>query len=165
VNRRGVWSVSAVLLLATSCREQQPAARAVYTADADTSAICDAHARHVVERFGARFKLVSRLAPDTILKRSLRSAYSPFVTPELLAEWEARPRSAPGREVSNPWPARIAIRSMHAEGKVCIIEGDVVYVATGDTATVLELRPIRLHVQESNGLRIGAYQATHHPGQ
>lgn len=149
------------LLLATACREQQPAARAGTQVAADTTAVCDAHVRRVVDRFGARFKLVSLLGQDSIVRRSLHTAYSPFVTPELLAQWEAHPSTAPGREVSNPWPSRIAIRSMHADGEACVVEGDVVYVATGDTAAIIELRPIMLRLQQRDGWRISAYQSTH----
>jgi hypothetical protein len=146
------------LLFATACREQQTAPGPARAAAVDSAVICGAQTKQVVERFGARLKLVSLLAPDTMVKRTLRNAYRPFVTPELLAQWEASPRAAPGREVSNPWPARIAIRSLHVEGEACVVEGDIVHVETGDTTAILELRPIRLRVQRTDGLRIADYQ-------
>ena len=149
----------ACLLLAAGCREPQTAARAAGEEAAGTAITCGADVRRVVERFGARMKLVSLLAPDSILARSLRSAYAPFVTPALLAEWLANPRHAPGREVSNPWPARIAIHDIAAEDGGCRVDGDVVYVETADTASVLELRPITLHVRPADGWRISAYES------
>jgi hypothetical protein len=104
-------------------------------------------------------KLVSLLAPDSVLVRSLRSAYAPFVTPELMKQWQAAPRSSPGREVSNPWPARIAIESLAVDGNGCRVTGDVVYVETADTSSVLELRPLVLHVRQADGWRISAYES------
>ena len=148
----------ASLLLAAACREQQPAARGPRTAS-DSVVVCGDDVRRVVERFGARMKLVSLLAPDSVLVRSLRSAYAPFVTPELMKQWQDAPRSAPGREVSNPWPSRIAIESLAVAGNGCRVTGDVVYVETGDTSYVLELRPLVLHVRPTDGWRISAYES------
>jgi hypothetical protein len=149
----------ACLLLAASCREQRPAARGGSRGAADTVVACGDDVRRVVERFGARLKLVSLLAPDSVLVRSLRSSYAPFVTPELLKEWQDNPRNAPGREVSNPWPARIAIESLAVEGRGCRVTGDVVYVTTGDTSSVIELHPLVLHVRQAHGWRISAYES------
>lgn len=104
-------------------------------------------------------KLVSLLAPDSMLVRSLRSAYAPFVTTELMKQWQDAPRSAPGRQVSNPWPARIAIESLAVDGNGCRVTGDVVYVETADTSSVLQLRPLVLHVRQADGWRISAYES------
>src|SRR5918992_2146126 len=95
--------VAAGCALVVSCDERAPASR--------TS--CDApEVRQVVERFGERLQRVSLLAPESVVVREVRAAYAPFVTPELLATWTSNPRSAPGREVSSPWPARIEVRSV-----------------------------------------------------
>ena len=149
----------ACLLLAAGCREQRPAARGGPGA-ADSVVVCGDDVRRVVERFGARMKLVSLLAPDSVLVRSLRSAYAPFVTPALMKEWQANPRHAPGREVSNPWPARIAIESLVVDGGGCRVTGDVVYVETADTSSVLELRPLVLRLRQADGWRISAYESS-----
>ena len=147
------------LLVGTACDRQ--AARNGAALPGDSAALCSADVRRVVDRFGARFKLVSLLAPDPVLERSLRMAYAPFVTPELLAHWQAHPQSAPGRAVSNPWPMRIAIRALHAEADGCVVEGDVVYVETADTASVLELRPVTMRVRRSNdGWRVSEYETS-----
>jgi hypothetical protein len=60
--------------------------------------------REVVERMGERLKRVSLLAPESVLMREIQEAYAPLVTPELLEQWIADPTSAPGRDVSSPWP-------------------------------------------------------------
>lgn len=150
------WLCAACLLVAAAC-EQPPAARPS-VASVDTAVVCDANVRRVVERFGARMKLVSILGHDSAAVRSLRSAYGPFVTPELLAEWQADPQRAPGREVSNPWPARITIRSMRVEAGGCRVAGDVVFVEMADTASIIELRPVILHLRNVAGWRVSGYQ-------
>ena len=66
-------------------------------------------ARTVVLRFGERLQRVSLLAPDSLLRASIRSEYGPFVSPALLKSWLARPTNAPGRLTSSPWPAGIEI--------------------------------------------------------
>jgi hypothetical protein len=151
------WLCAACLLVTAAC-EQPPAARRPSAASADTAVVCDANVRRVVERFGARLKLVSVLGHDSAVVRSLRSAYGPFVTPELLAEWQADPARAPGREVSNPWPARITIRSVRVEDGGCRVAGDVVFVAMADTASIIELRPVILHLRNLNGWRVSGYR-------
>ena len=73
------------------------------------SAADSAAASQVVIRFGERLQRVSLLAPDSLLRASIRSEYAEFVSPALLESWLARPQNAPGRSTSSPWPAGIEI--------------------------------------------------------
>jgi hypothetical protein len=128
---------------------------------ADTSrptADCGADARNVVEELGHRLRLVSLLAPESLVTRSLRDAYAPVVTPQLLASWQRLPRQAPGREVSSPWPARIVVSSISPDGAACRVAGEVVYVTSADSTTVVDRRPVSLQVVRDSGWRVSGYE-------
>jgi hypothetical protein len=81
---------------------------------APLSATDSTAAREVVLRFGERLQRVSLLAPDSLLRASIRSEYEPFVSAALLESWLARPTNAPGRLTSSPWPAAIEISGASA---------------------------------------------------
>lgn len=128
-------------------------------AGGDTAATADCFdpgVRQTVERFGERLRQVSLLAPDSLVRSEIQSAYAEFVTPELLSSWTADPASAPGRRVSSPWPERIEVTDVEraAEGG-CRVEGEVVYSASADagppTRVVLRLR-------RQGGWRIVSYE-------
>lgn len=145
--------------MAGACRDPHP--RASAAADSAQATRCGADVGRVVERLGERMRLVSLLAPDTIVRRELADAYAPLVTAQLLAFWQAAPAGAPGRQLSNPWPARIEVRSIHPEGDACRVEGDVAYVTSADTTAVVERRPVTLRVRETDGgWRVGEYAST-----
>ncbi|MGI6605313.1 MAG: hypothetical protein ACOX2S_09905 [bacterium] len=61
----------------------------------------------LVEEFGSRLQLVSLLAPENVVAKSIEEHYGDLVSPELLAQWQNDPQNAPGRAVSSPWPDRI----------------------------------------------------------
>ena len=94
---------------------------------------CPVAATGLVEQLGVRMRRVSLLAPDSVLVRELDDAYAGLVAPALLDEWTHNPSSAPGRDVSSPWPARITVRDRRGEGKTCTVTGDLIYVANPDT--------------------------------
>ncbi|HET6568777.1 MAG TPA: hypothetical protein VFG50_12495 [Rhodothermales bacterium] len=103
------------------------------TTGQQTSGNDEQEVRQAVEVFGERLKMVSVLAPDSILVRDVREQYGPLVTPELLAEWTANPNDAPGREVSSPWPERIEVTSLEKQpdGEYRVL-GQVVYVTSAE---------------------------------
>jgi hypothetical protein len=68
-----------------------------------------AAARAVVFHFGERLQRVSLLAPDSLVRASIRSEYGAFVAPALLNSWLDHTANAPGRVTSSPWPAGIEI--------------------------------------------------------
>ena len=124
----------------------------------ESGADCASDARRVIARLGERMRQVSLLAPDSVVRREIDDAYAALVSAELRAAWQAAPASAPGREVSSPWPARIEVRSIHPDGRVCLVEGDVVYVTSADTMAVVERRAVTIRVNPRDSLRITAYQ-------
>jgi len=139
-------------LAAIACRESPR--------NAETNAAvarCGPEARRAVDRLGARMRLVSLLAPDSIVRRELLDAYAPLVTADLLDAWQRSPSTAPGRQVSNPWPARIDIRTVQPNGSDCLLGGDVVYVTSTDTLSAVERRPVTLTVSADSGWRVSSY--------
>ncbi|HOG61966.1 MAG TPA: FeoB-associated Cys-rich membrane protein, partial [Sedimentibacter sp.] len=61
----------------------------------------------LVEDFGSTLKNVPLLAPRDEVIQAIKDNYSPYVTDELMQNWIAHPRRAPGRTTSSPWPDRI----------------------------------------------------------
>lgn len=156
-------------VLAASCGEPESGARAPGTGTdgapgTEIGQACDAEGvREVVDQLGARLNRVSLLAADSIVRREIRREYTPLVTGELLESWISDPASAPGREVSSPWPDRIAIQSVESsEAGVCRVEGEIVYVTSTDVADNGEaaLEPVTLHVRNDDGWRISAFEST-----
>lgn len=151
--RRGLRLVGCVLVLACSDRT---AARSSQTGACDSPG-----AREVVERLGERMKEVPLLASDSVVVREIRRAYAPLVTPELLARWTNDPASAPGREVSSPWPERIEILSVEPSGdSSCAVYGQVVYVSSTEQALdgAAAREPVTLSVTADDGWRIRAFE-------
>jgi hypothetical protein len=138
---------------------------------------CDeAVAREVVQTFGERLKNVSLLAPDTIVAAEIRANYGGLVSKHLLDGWLFSPQTAPGREVSSPWPERIQIDSVRAEGAgSCRVDGMIVYLTSMEVTHggVAALRPVRMLVQQvdGDGWVISSYEVTtpaappHNPAQ
>jgi len=123
-----------------------------------TAQQCPTEAREKAVQLGAQMRRVSLLAPDTIYARALNDAYASLVTPELLARWKKDPAYAPGRQVSNPWPARIEIKSVESRGADCRVVGNVVYVSTSDTLSAVDRRPVTITVRNEQGWRISGYE-------
>lgn len=120
---------------------------------ADSSA-----AAAVVTRFGERLQRVSLLAPDSLVRASIRSEYAEFISAELLEEWLRDPASAPGRETSSPWPDRIRIlsgaREPASDGtpRFAFLGEIVEATSSGSAPSVV---PIRATVaRQKNGWRI-----------
>ena len=111
----------------------------------------DVAVRRVVELLGSRMKLVSLLAPPADVERAMREHYTDLVTPALLARWIESPAAAPGRNVSSPWPARIAIDSIAGDAG-CAAYGSVVYATSSDS--VASRTPVVLVVAGGDDARI-----------
>ncbi|CAB1245352.1 conserved protein of unknown function [Ruminococcaceae bacterium BL-6] len=85
----------------------------------------------LVEKFGDALKKVSLLAPDDVVAKEIKENYSDFVTPELLAKWQSDPQSAPGRMLSSPWPDRIDVKSVEADGNGgYVVSGEIIEVTS-----------------------------------
>jgi len=113
----------------------------------------------VAEALVRRERLVSLLAPDSVVRRELADAYGGLVTASLLAEWQRKPASAPGRELSNPWPARVEIASTQPDSGGCRLEGDVIEVTTSDTLSPIERRHVTMRLTDEHGWRVSAYES------
>lgn len=138
------------LLVVGACSDAEP--------QRDAAAECDeAAALSVAERFGERMRSVSLLAPDSIASAELAEAYGDLVTDELLAEWQSDPAKAPGRSVSNPWPARLEVGTVAAASEGCRIEGAVIHVTAADTMTAVSRDSVSLLIIANDGWRISAY--------
>lgn len=97
--------------------------------------------RQVIADFGKKLNMVSLAAPKEIAARSIREQYAPFISPELLAAWEADPEKAPGRLTSNPYPDRIDIVLVEKEGDAYVVQGKVIEVTSSEPAkTAFEYR-------------------------
>ncbi|HEX6308494.1 MAG TPA: hypothetical protein VFZ69_09925 [Longimicrobiales bacterium] len=148
----GRLSLVALLLLPLACTSRDDGAR-------DDEAACDEDAvRALVSRFGAQLRRVSLLAPDSVLERELRASYGSLVEPHLIEAWLSDPARAPGRQVSSPWPQRIEIREIEGGAAgVCVVDGEIVYVASADTVLAVSRERVSLVVSAS-GDRIRAYE-------
>jgi hypothetical protein len=104
-------------------------------------------AMDVVRRFGERLRMVSVLAPTDIVVPAIREQYGPLVTPDLLGRWIADPSSAPGRQVSSPWPQRIEITDVRGDGEdVRVLDANVVYVTSADTTRVVDREAVTIEM-------------------
>ena len=97
---------------------------------------------------------VSLLAPDSVRRAVLTNAYGDLVSSSLLERWQSESEIAPGRAVSNPWPQRVAVANVSPEANACIVTGDVVYVTTSDTASIVERRRVSVTVRNDDGWRV-----------
>jgi hypothetical protein len=151
---------TAVLIVA--CRQSAPARAAQDSGTASarsgtaqiTDAPCSDDARRTVEELGLRMRRVSVLAPPATAARTIAEQYGDLVAPELLATWQRTPASAPGRETSNPWPARVEIDSTHQTDQECRVRGHVVLVTTADTTEAVERRSVTALLTDSAGWRV-----------
>ncbi|WP_341878011.1 stalk domain-containing protein [Defluviitalea saccharophila] len=66
----------------------------------------------LVLEFGSKLQMVSLLAPEDVVKKSMEENYKPFVSSSLLTKWQKDIESAPGRLTSSPYPDCIEILSV-----------------------------------------------------
>ncbi|PTQ55467.1 MAG: Regulatory sensor-transducer, BlaR1/MecR1 family [Candidatus Carbobacillus altaicus] len=120
----------------------------------------------LVEAFGKTLQKVSLTAPKDLVATSIEKNYSQYVTPELLQKWKDDPQSAPGREVSSPWPDRIVIlRTEMSDMNQYTVYGEIIELTSVELANggVAAKRPVTVAVQKVNdrwlisGVTIGGY--------
>lgn len=120
--------------------------------------------RQVVAELGRRMKEVSTLAPPDVAAATIRRTYSGLVTAELLDRWTTEPATAPGRQVSSPWPERIDVQNVseEANGKVVVTGVIVEVTSTGEAARI----PVRLTVDRvANGWLLSDYRVETIPSE
>jgi hypothetical protein len=117
-----------------------------------SSAVVIPEAGQVVQDFGAHLRNVSLLAPATDDKAAMDENYGPYVAPELLAQWEADPSKALGRETSSPYPARIQIGQQGAQDDEYVVYGTVVEMAQGSGGEeVVGTYPVEFALKQYDG--------------
>jgi hypothetical protein len=109
--------------------------------------------RDLVTEFGAHLKNVPLAADPQMLKEIIRTEYAPYVTPELLAKWQAYPQTAPGRLTSSPWPERIDITSVTDSGVQYVVKGTIVLMTSEEVAHggVAGTEPVTIALEKRNG--------------
>lgn len=98
--------------------------------------------------------MVSILAPEDILIKSIEDNYSEFISADLLKKWKQDPQSAPGRLTSSPWPERIEISSLDKISESEYeVRGDIIEVTSTDQSSdeTTSKIPILLKVVNDNG--------------
>lgn len=107
-----------------------------------------------VQGFGEQLKMVSLLAPEDIIKDTMKEYYGDYVSSELIEKWVKDPANAPGRQVSSPWPERIDVLSAEkADENEYIVKGTIIEVTSvelkeGGSAA---RRPVTLNVNKIDG--------------
>lgn len=106
----------------------------------------------VVTDFGHALKNVSLTASPEILADTLETTYGPYVTPELLSEWQNNPTHALGRQTSSPWPERIEVGTAfrNNDGSYTVL-GSVIEV-TGDSLELAAVYPVSLTLKQEDGV-------------
>lgn len=84
----------------------------------------------LVTSFGKQLQKVSLLAPNA--SSTMATVYGSYVSPQLLAQWQKHPESAPGKATSSPWPDRIEIISITPQGSGFIVNGNVILVTSAE---------------------------------
>jgi hypothetical protein len=116
--------------------------------------------KEFVERFGKELRNV-RLDVSGVTDR-LRTVYSEYVSPELLASWIRDPFQAPGQIASSPWPDRIEIETVsNPTGQTYEVTGRVIELTSWELTHggVANQLPIRMTVERRDGrLRITQYR-------
>ena len=158
MHRRFERFLIATIFVAAACDADRGDTGSAAMADSSAARQCPTEVREKVQQLGAQMRRVSLLAPDTIVAREMSDAYGAMVTPELLAPWRKDPAHAPGRQVSNPWPARVDIKSVESRGSECRVSADVIYVSTTDTLSALERRPVTFTLGDLQGWRVSGYE-------
>lgn len=104
---------------------------AVIILNSNTGIFAERQASANVVAFGDQLKNVSLLAPDA--SSTMRTAYEPYVTEELLTKWQKDPEHAPGRLTSSPWPDHITVRNVARQGSGYAVSGEIaLQTSTGD---------------------------------
>ena len=124
-----------------------------------SAAANEAAVRSTATSFGLQLKGVSLLSPDA--STTMARAYGPYVTSQLLEQWQKNPSKAPGHLTSSPWPDRVDIDNVAPQGNGYIVTGNIIMMTSkevtngGNAGTV----PVVLQlVRENNTWLIAVYQ-------
>lgn len=144
----------------------------VYLIKNTPTALSDEQAvRALVQNFGLKLQDVSLLAPYETVSAEIAREYAPYVTAELLTEWQDDTSKAPGRLTSSPWPARIEIASVTKKSPTeFAVEGHVIDVTNegggiNEIPTEAARRPVTLVARKlSTEWKIAQFELGAYPG-
>ena len=88
--------------------------------------------RERAEAFSLQLKHVSLLSPAA--GTEITQEYGAYVTPELLAQWQTAPATAPGRQTSSPYPDRLVVQSVTPSGERYVVEGEIILESSAGEA-------------------------------
>jgi hypothetical protein len=112
----------------------------------------EAQVTSVIKNFGKKLHLVSLLAPEDVLKKSMQENYGEYVSPALIEQWLKDPINAPGRLTSSPWPDRIEILSIEKiSEKTYEVKGEIIEITNVENNEIAAKRPIILEVEKTDG--------------
>ncbi len=80
--------------------------------------------------FGKVLKMVPLASEPEAVRAAMRLHYKPYLTRELLSEWQQDPERAPGRRTSSPWPDGIEPQTVSQENGSFVIRGDVLEITS-----------------------------------
>lgn len=114
--------------------------------EADEKAVAN-----VVEGFGKKLQMVSLLAPEDVLEKSMKENYGEFVSEGLIEKWIKDPQNAPGRLTSSPWPDRIEISDIEKiDDDTYKVNGEIIEITSteAESGEAAAKRPITLTVKK-----------------
>jgi glycine cleavage system H lipoate-binding protein len=109
---------------------------------------------NLVKSFGEKLKMVSLLAPEDMVKDSIKEYYGEFVSPGILEKWLNDPAKAPGRTISSPWPECIDIISAEKLSDTEYeVKGNIIKVTSVELAEggIAASRPAKFLVRNIDG--------------
>lgn len=109
--------------------------------------------QEVVLEFGNTLQMVSLLAPEDVVKKSMEENYKPFVSSALLEKWQKDIEAAPGRLTSSPYPDHIEILSIEKLSEYSYkVKGEIVEVTAMDKLSggFTAKQPIMLIIKNIN---------------
>jgi hypothetical protein len=109
----------------------------------------DTAVRAAITGFGGTLKNVSLLAPDA--STQIATEYAPYASPALIAKWQGDPEHAPGRLTSSPWPDRIEVSSVDAEGDTARASGTLVEATSANGGAATGSYAVTFTLEKENG--------------
>ena len=100
--------------------------------DKNYDPISQESAVNVVTEFGKVLQKVPLTAEKDVIAKTIKKEYTPYISKDLLDKWLNEPASAPGRDVSSPWPDHIEITQTRAVGDEYQINGNLIYMTSNE---------------------------------
>jgi hypothetical protein len=117
-----------------SKQSQAPAGDEVSTSTDEASPADQAAVESTVMDFGSKLKDVSLLSSDA--SDQIGTVYAPYISENLLLDWQAHSELAPGRQTSSPWPDHVEITSTtETDPNIYAVSGQIVLMTSVEEAS------------------------------